>query len=94
MTLEHDPPEIGAVELAQHLQELGHSRDTAHAIVDVVCAAIALALTSGHNVTLRNLGTFRLHPYMPRPGLPSAAVTFQPAPELRDFLAPPARIVP
>lgn len=90
---EHGAPEIGQAELIRRLQELGHSHDTAQAIVEVVCTAIALALTSGRNVTLLPLGTFKLHPYMPRPGLPNAAVTFQAAPKLRDFLTPPAQIV-
>lgn len=90
----HDAPEIGQAEFVRRLQELGHAHDTAQTIVEVVCAAIALALTSGRNVTLLPLGTFKLHTHMPRPGLPRAAVTFQAAPKLRNVLAPPAQIVP
>jgi hypothetical protein len=91
---DHDPPEIGPAELICRLQDLGHSHSTAQAVVEVVCAAVAQELIAGRNVTLSPLGTFKLHPYMPRPGLPNAAVTFEAAPKLRDFLAPPAQVVP
>ena len=77
--LDHDIPEIGPAELICRLQDLGQSH------------SIAQELSAGRNVTLSPLGTFRLHPYMPRPGLPNAAVTFEAAPKLRNFLAPPAQ---
>ncbi|KQR25728.1 hypothetical protein ASF71_18765 [Deinococcus sp. Leaf326] len=53
--LDHDLPEIGPAELIRRLQDLGHPHDTAQAVVEVVCAAVAQELIAGRNVTLQGI---------------------------------------